>query len=154
MTYGSSRIVIIFTRVCWGRGSMVAVHFLNVDYDALHFRSGSFKINIFKVLLRGREGVTKKEYSVYAFENIDNSGRPNTHMMYINYNWMLFSISRVCTRASRRSRSRYRRMTAMTSCTHSSTPTRRAGSGSKVGPSPLPYDPGVLRGVSALLVGW
>ena len=48
--------------------------FLNVDYDALHFHMGSYKINIFKVL--SWEGVTKKEYSVYAFDNVDNSGRP------------------------------------------------------------------------------
>ena len=36
--------------------------FKNDDYDALHFHTGSLKINIFKVffLEGGREGVTKK----------------------------------------------------------------------------------------------
>ena len=57
---------------------MVAMSFLkNVDYDALHLHTGSVTINIFKVLFwKVREGVTKKEYSVYAFDNVDNSGRP------------------------------------------------------------------------------
>ena len=31
-------------------GSMVVVRFFNVYYDALHFHTGSLKINIFKVL--------------------------------------------------------------------------------------------------------
>ena len=53
--------------------------FKNVDYYALHFHdTGSLKINIFKVLfLEGGRG-HKKEYSVYAFENVDNYGRPLT----------------------------------------------------------------------------
>ena len=37
---------------------------------------GVAKINIFKVLLGGRDGVTKKEYSVYALDNVDNYGWP------------------------------------------------------------------------------
>ena len=45
----------------------------NVDYDALHFHAGSLKINIFKVLfLEGGRG-HKKEYSMYAFDDVDNS---------------------------------------------------------------------------------
>ena len=48
--------------------------FKNFDYDALHFHTGSLKTHIFQVLFW--EGVvTKKEYSVYVFENVDNSGR-------------------------------------------------------------------------------
>ena len=43
--------------------------FKNVDYDALHFHTGSLKINIFR-------GGHKKEYSVYAFDNVDNCGLP------------------------------------------------------------------------------
>ena len=39
---------------------------------------GVAKINIFKVLLVGREGVTQKEYSVNAFDIVDNYGRPLT----------------------------------------------------------------------------
>ena len=36
-------------------------HFLNVDDDALHFHTGSLKINIFKVLfLEGGRGSQKK----------------------------------------------------------------------------------------------
>ena len=52
--------------------------FFNVDYDALHFRAGVAKINILKVLFweGGREGCHKKEYSVYAFDNVDTYGRP------------------------------------------------------------------------------
>ena len=34
----------------------------------------TLKLKKFKVLFR--EGVTKKEYSVYAVDNVDNSGRP------------------------------------------------------------------------------
>ena len=43
------------------------------------FHTGSVKINIFKVLFweGGREGGrSQKEYSVYAFDNVDNYGRP------------------------------------------------------------------------------
>ena len=50
--------------------------FKNVDYDALHMHAGSLKINIFKVLFwKGGRG-HKKEFSVYAFDNVDNYGRP------------------------------------------------------------------------------
>ena len=50
--------------------------FLNVDYDALHFHMGWLKINILKVISfwkGGREGVTQKDCSVHAFDNVDNS---------------------------------------------------------------------------------
>ena len=41
-------------------GGKWALYAFKNDYDALHFHMGSLKINIFKVLLIGREGVTKK----------------------------------------------------------------------------------------------
>ena len=48
---------------------------LNVDYDALHFHTGIVKNQHFQsTLLGGRDH--KKEYSVYTFDNVDNSGRP------------------------------------------------------------------------------
>ena len=57
--------------------------FLNVDYDALHFHKKSLKIYIFKVLfLVGGRG-SQKEYSVYAIDNVDNSGRPLSWHMFI-----------------------------------------------------------------------
>ena len=37
---------------------MVAVRFLNVYYDALHFHMGALKINIFKVLFWGHKKST------------------------------------------------------------------------------------------------
>ena len=50
--------------------------FKNVDYDALHFHTGSLTFKHFQTtFLEGREGVTKK-YSAYAFDNDDNYGRP------------------------------------------------------------------------------
>ena len=52
----------------------------NVDYNALHFRTGSLKINTFKVRECGRG--SQKEYSVYAFDNVDNSGRPLSKAVY------------------------------------------------------------------------
>ena len=53
---------------------------------------GSLKINIFKVHFWGREGVTKKEYSVYVF-NVDNSGRPlNVALNKTIYTWYLAGI--------------------------------------------------------------
>ena len=42
------------------RGQWSLYAFLNVDYEALHMHTGSLKINIFKVLLGGRKGVTTK----------------------------------------------------------------------------------------------
>ena len=55
---------------------MAAICFLKkVDYDALHFHMKSLKINIFKVLFWHGAG-HKKSYSVYAFDNVDKSGRP------------------------------------------------------------------------------
>ena len=47
--------------------------FKNVDYDALHFHTGSLKINIFKVLFWDG-GVHKQEYPVNPFDNDDNFG--------------------------------------------------------------------------------
>ena len=52
---------------------MAAVRFLNVHYYALHFHT---KINSLKVLFRRERGGKKNEYSVYAFDNVDSSGRP------------------------------------------------------------------------------
>ena len=52
--------------------------FKNVDYDALHMHTGSLKINIFKELFwEGGKG-SQKDYSEYAFDNVDNYGRPLT----------------------------------------------------------------------------
>ena len=34
----------------WGEGQWPLYAFFNVDYDALHFHTGSLKINIFKVI--------------------------------------------------------------------------------------------------------
>ena len=42
--------------------------------------TGSLKINIFKVLF-WEGGGHKKEYSVYAFDNVDNYGRPLVLML-------------------------------------------------------------------------
>ena len=54
---------------------MATVRFFKVDCGALHFHTGSLKINIFKVLF-SEGGGHKKEYSVYAFDSVDTSGRP------------------------------------------------------------------------------
>ena len=48
--------------------------FKNIDYDALHFHTMSLKINIFKVFFWEGGSGSQKEYSVYAFDNVDNSG--------------------------------------------------------------------------------
>ena len=49
-----------------GGGQWSPYAFLNDDYDALHFHTGSLKINIFKVVFwEGWRG-SQKEYSVYA----------------------------------------------------------------------------------------
>ena len=46
-------------------------------YNQLRFLVlGSLKIIIFKILFRDRGSVHKKEYSVYAFDNVANSGPP------------------------------------------------------------------------------
>ena len=65
-------------RVRWrGKGQWSPYAFRNGDYDALHFHTGSTKINLLKYSFwREREGVKKKECSVYAFDNVDNYGRP------------------------------------------------------------------------------
>ena len=50
---GSSRIVIIFKRVHklrWGGDQWPPYAFLNVDYDALHFHTGSVKSTFSKLL--------------------------------------------------------------------------------------------------------
>ena len=47
----------------------------NADYDAFHFHTGLLKINILKVLFWEGGRVSQKEYSVYAFHNVDNYGR-------------------------------------------------------------------------------
>ena len=57
----------------------------NVDYDALHFHMGSLMINIFKVFFWERDrGGHKKEYSVYAFDKVDNAGRPLKYICYVD----------------------------------------------------------------------
>ena len=43
-----------------GGGQWPLYAFLDVDYHALYFHTRSLKINIFEVLLGGKEGVTKK----------------------------------------------------------------------------------------------
>ena len=60
--YGSSGIVIIFASVRWEGGVMGCRMLQNQ-----HLKS---------TLLVGREAVIKKVYSVYAMDNVDNSGRP------------------------------------------------------------------------------
>ena len=47
--------------------------FLNVDYDAMHFHMGSLKINIFRALCREGGRGSQKNYSGYAFDNVDDS---------------------------------------------------------------------------------
>ena len=48
--------------------------FQNVDYDAFHFHTGSLKLNVFKIHFWEVGWVShKKEYPVYAFDNVDNS---------------------------------------------------------------------------------
>ena len=44
------------------------------NYDALHFHTGVAKINISKNSFVREGGGHKKEYSVYAFDNVDNYG--------------------------------------------------------------------------------
>ena len=89
---GSSKIVIIFKRVHrvrwgeWVNGRCTL--FKNVDYDALHMHTGSLKINIFKVLF-WEGGGHIKEYSVYAFDNFDNYGRPLTRMVEFDLHELL-----------------------------------------------------------------
>ena len=68
--YNFQRVHIVHT----GRHQWPAYVFLNVDYDALHFHTGSLKINIFKVLFWDGGG-HKKDYTVYAFDNVGNYGR-------------------------------------------------------------------------------
>ena len=70
---GPSRIVIVFKnfRVRWPPYA-----FLNVDYDSLHFHTGSLKINIFEVLFWEEGRRSQKRVSVYAFDNVDNYGKP------------------------------------------------------------------------------
>ena len=63
--------------VCWG--SMAAIHFLKMlimMYRCIAFLYGVVKNQHFQSTpLGGREGVIKKS-TLYAFDNVDNSGRP------------------------------------------------------------------------------
>ena len=63
-----------------GRGSQRPPYALKkyyYHYDALHFHTKPLKINIFKLrFYEGEREVHKKQYFVYAFDNVDNSGRP------------------------------------------------------------------------------
>ena len=60
----------------WGRGSMTPYAFKNVDYDALHFHTFS------KYSFWREGGGHKKEFSVYAFDNVDSYGRLLTRPKY------------------------------------------------------------------------
>ena len=72
-----------YTEYAGRDGVKGCLRFLNVDYDALHFHTGVAKINIFIVLFWEGGGGHKKEYSVYAFDNVDNYGRPLTETQHI-----------------------------------------------------------------------
>ena len=64
-----------YTEYAGGGGQWPLYAFLNVDCDGLYIHMESLKIYIFKVhctLLGGRGH--KKECSVYAFDNVNNSG--------------------------------------------------------------------------------
>ena len=54
---------------------MVAVRFLKMLI--MHLYTGSLKSTFSKYSF-GREGQPQKEYSLYAFDNVDNYGRPLT----------------------------------------------------------------------------
>ena len=78
---GSSRIVIIFTRVhivCWGEGVKICHTLVKmlIMMHCIFIRGGVAKINIFKYSFGREGGGPKNEYSVYAFDNVDNYGRP------------------------------------------------------------------------------
>ena len=74
----SSRIVIIFTRVCWGGGGQWPLYAffqcwiwcIAFSYEVVKNQHFQNRCN----LLWGRW--SQKEYSVYALDNVDNSGRP------------------------------------------------------------------------------
>ena len=51
------------------------VFFIKVDCDALNFHTGSLKNQHVQSALFGGRG-SQKEYAVYAFDNVDNGGRP------------------------------------------------------------------------------
>ena len=58
-----------------GRGSRTTVRFLIMSFIVhCNFEKGSQNQHFQSTLLVGREGVTKKEYSVYALDNVDNFG--------------------------------------------------------------------------------
>ena len=58
-----------------GRGQWAAyVYKKKIYYDALHFHIGSLKLTFSKYSFGREGGGHKKEYSVYAFDNVDNSG--------------------------------------------------------------------------------
>ena len=65
-----------YTVYAGGRGSMAAIHFLMLIYDALHFHMWSLKSTFSMYYFGRKEGVTKKQYHVYALDNVDSSGRP------------------------------------------------------------------------------
>ena len=78
--------MIIFTRVHrvrWGGGGeWMRYAFKNVDYDALHFHTGSLKINIFKV---------------HFWEAVNNYGRPLSSVNMITKKriyWKAFNLVR------------------------------------------------------------
>ena len=70
--------------------------------NALHFHTGSLKINIFKVLFGREGGGHKKEYSVYAFDNVDNSGRPLKNLFWLPANDNSPSVRPTCSVVSSR----------------------------------------------------
>ena len=50
--------------------------FKNVDCDAVHFHTESLKSNFSKYSFGWAERGHNRQSSVYAFDNVDNSGRP------------------------------------------------------------------------------
>ena len=63
-------------RIPGWRGSRVAIHFRKMSFmEQGDFQKGSPNQHFQSTLLVGKEWVTK-EYSVYALDNCDNSGRP------------------------------------------------------------------------------
>ena len=63
-----------YTEYAGGGGQWPLYASLNVDYDALHFLRGLVKSTFSKYSFVREGEVTQKEYSVYAFNNVDNYG--------------------------------------------------------------------------------
>ena len=63
-----------YTEYAGGGGQWPPYAFLNVDYDALHFHTGSVKSTFSKYSFVREGGGHKKECSVYDFDNVDNYG--------------------------------------------------------------------------------